>query len=223
MGQTYLSVTMMAAATLVLCACYSTSLLQEPANLAPRQARMGVGISYYGGQPNFHSGGIEGQLRVGVTERVELSLKHNGLGGGAGAKVRILDNRPYRLAALTGAQIAAIGDNVSAGGGGGGSGVVRGSHLALLGGYAAAPWLDLMIAPEVQVGVRSIGKNVGFLGLGGHLGLAFHASAHISLIPECSLLYIAAGPSSVIPHSFGEGDLRVQCGLGFSSGSAYER
>ncbi len=211
---------MVTAATLLLCGCYSTSLLQEPSNLAPKQVRVAVGASYYGGKPRYHSGGFEGQLRVGITERVELSVKHHGLGASAGAKVRMLDEKPYRLAVLTGAQLALIGDRPSAGGP---SGVAQGNYLSLLGGYAATSWLDLMLAPEVQLGVRTTQKSVGFVGLGGHLGLAFHPSAHISIIPECSLLSIVAGPSAARLHSLGEGDLRVQCGLGFSSGSAYRQ
>lgn len=214
----------------LLSGCYSTSLLQDARVLPPKKARIAVGPAYALPREGQHALVVEGQLRVGIAEGVELQAKHTYLQGlGGAAKVALTQRDNWRATLLTGAQWAIVAQYLPNEAYWQDRDVV-GANLTPLFGLDLARWLELLLAPDVQLGVRERDGWAPWFGMGARAGLAAHAGGHLTFVPECSALYIASGPAALPPGEddlvadtvFTRGDVRAQCGVSLSFGSRYQ-
>jgi hypothetical protein len=243
----------LACTLLFVCGCYSTSLLQDSRVLAPGRVRVAAGLGY---QPPGATDGhavVEAAVRVGVAPHVELQAKTSNLGSFGGAlKVSVRDDAsPLRISILGGVQ----GANVLLAGQGEAWWVTRnvlGINLTPVFGLRLNEDIELVLAPDLEAGFKKAdsyhydedelddisGPTVAsrrdpWFGLGARLGVALHVSTHFTLLPECSLLVVAAGPPTrlgeynrdtmapTVDRVFTRGDLRGQCGMAVNIGSAY--
>ena len=200
--------------------CYSLSLMQEPANLPRRAVRVATAVDTVRIEGDHKELALEAQLRYGITDRVELSLKHMGLGGSAGLKVRLLDTGKLRLAALAGTTLAQVDSQPYSAAGTSTGAFVKAGYVSVLSGVRVLPWLDIMAAPDLHVGRREgDGADGAFIAAGGRGGIALHVTPNLSIIPECAALHVLAGPSPTNNPLFARDDTRFQCGLSVSVGS----
>lgn len=102
---------------------------------------------------------------------------------------------------------------------------IMGASLPVIGSVRAG-WAEFFAGPDVHAGRRGSGP---FLALGAHLGVAFAAGERVHLVPECSLLWGAAGarPASETPygepyHFLARGNLSAQCGFGITFGARHD-
>jgi hypothetical protein len=225
--------------------------MQDSRVLTPGRVRGKVSLGY--APPGAGDGHVmlEAGIRVGVVPRVELQAKLSDFGSQSAAlKVAIRDRAsPFRISLLTGVQRAEILLDM-AGEAWAATRLVFGVNVTPVFGFRLSEAVELVVAPDLQGGFKrgysnaddlptdSVapivpGYTAAWLGVGARAGVALHVGAHVTFIPECSLLVVTAGPD-VRPGEYNEfddrtkpdnaftaGDVRGQCGVAINMGSAY--
>lgn len=210
-----------------MAACYSNSLMQEPNPLPPGNIRLGLGLQSFPGR----GGGITPELaaRVGLTDHMEARAKGTAFGADVGINAELYEDDRYRVVVMPmGKFYSDVADDTDS--------IldeyapaprnIRAASLPVIGSVRAG-WAEFFAGPDAHAGRRG---SDPFLAVGGHLGVALRAGPRVHFVPECSLLWGAAGarPGSETTH--GEpyhflacGNVSAQCGLGMSFGARDDR
>jgi hypothetical protein len=215
-------------------ACYSTSLMQDTRVAPPGAGRVAIGGGVASARDRGDDAMVEAAIHIGVEDGLELQGKLSSLRGvEIGFKLALEDSGPFRLSLLGGAQLASVvvdmaGEAFSS------TRTVAGLHAMPLFGFTLTRGIEVVVGPDLQVGTKSGESRFDpWFGIGGRAAIALDLGTHLTFIPECSVLLIAAGPPTrpgeynalrdrTVPDSvFARGDVRLQCGASFNFGRPY--
>ncbi len=204
-------------------ACYSTTLLQEPEPLRPGHVRGSFALA-----GNARGLGPEVAVRVGLPYDLEARGKLSVTGLETGINARVLDGEKLDLMVMPAYSQATVNEDEDS-----------------LFDEEFEPEHDMKVfalpviaradmgegnavfgGPELRAGTRD---KKGWFAVGGHLGISIDGGSYFTFIPECSLLYVAAGAAAIAQSdanyyankALARNDWTGQCALGMTAGGRH--